>query len=284
MHPANLDASVPGQRIVRDKLLDHLRDGSSAVIAALQKYYVASVLGWQDIAQRYRRSKVGAFWITISVGVMIGTLSLLFGSLFRVPLHEFLPFVAIGLILWTFIASMINEGCTAFIDASGMILQVRLPLFMHVIRVVWRNLIILGHNLIIIPIVFLGVQFAPTPAWLLAVPGFAILLVNVTWMALILAILSARFRDISQAMQNLMQIAFFLTPIMWMPHTISDRLPQAFLELNPFFHLIALVREPLLGHIPSSTAWLVGIGLALFGWLVTLTFLGRFGRRVPYWL
>jgi lipopolysaccharide transport system permease protein len=85
-------------------------------------------------------------------------------------------------------------------------------------------------------------------------------------------------------MQNLIQIAFFLTPIMWMPHSISDRLPQTFLDLNPFFHLIALVREPMLGHIPDSTTWLVGIGLVLFGWLFALMFLGRFGRRVPYWL
>jgi lipopolysaccharide transport system permease protein len=284
MHPANLDASVQRRSFVGGKPLHYLRDGASEIVAALRNYYVAAVFGWQDIAQRYRRSKVGAFWITISVGVMIGTLSFLFGALFRVPLQEFLPFVAIGLILWTFIASVINEGCTAFIEASGMILQVRLPLFTHVIRVIWRNLIILGHNLVIIPIVFAGVQLAPDPAWLLALPGFALLLLNVSWMALVLAILSTRFRDITQAMQNLMQIAFFLTPIMWMPHTISDRLPQTILELNPFFHLLALVREPLLGHIPEPTTWLVGIGLALFGWLFAVMFFGRFGRRIPYWL
>jgi lipopolysaccharide transport system permease protein len=284
MHPANLDASAQRRRFVSGESLDNLRDGATEVFAALKNYYIPTVFGWQDIAQRYRRSKVGAFWITISVGVMIGTLSFLFGTLFRVPLQEFLPFVTIGLILWTFIASMINEGCTAFIEASGMVLQVRLPLFTHVIRVIWRNLIILGHNLIIIPIVFVGVQLAPDPAWLLAIPGFTILLLNVTWMALVLAILSTRFRDITQAMQNLMQIAFFLTPIMWMPHTISDRLPQTILELNPFFHLIALVREPLLGRIPGATNWLIGMGLGIFGWLFAMMFFGRFGRRVPYWL
>ncbi len=284
MPPANSVAAALGLRTARGRLLDSLRKGMSEVIAALRNYYMAAVFGWQDVAQRYRRSKVGAFWITISVGVMIGTISFLFGALFRVPLQEFLPFVAIGLILWTFMASTVNEGCTAFIESSGIILQVRLPLFTHVMRVLWRNLIILGHNLIIIPIVFLGVQLAPDPAWLLAIPGFVLLLFNLSWVALVLAILSARFRDITQAMQNVMQIAFFLTPIMWMPNSISDRVPPAVLELNPFFHLISLVRDPLLGHVPAAATWLVGLGLGLLGWLLAGTILGRFSRRVPYWL
>lgn len=284
MPTANSVAAALGLRTARGRLLDSLRKGMSEVIAALRNYYMAAVFGWQDVAQRYRRSKVGAFWITISVGVMIGTISFLFGALFRVPLQEFLPFVAIGLILWTFMASTVNEGCTAFIESSGIILQVRLPLFTHVMRVLWRNLIILGHNLIIIPIVFLGVQLAPDPAWLLAIPGFVLLLFNLSWVALVLAILSARFRDITQAMQNVMQIAFFLTPIMWMPNSISGRVPPGVLELNPFFHLISLVRDPLLGHVPAAATWLVGLGLGLLGWLLAGTILGRFSRRVPYWL
>jgi lipopolysaccharide transport system permease protein len=284
MFPATTDASVPTRLQTGETTFDFLREGTSEAVDALRNYYMAAVFGWQDVAQRYRRSRIGAFWVTISVAVMIFTISFLFGALFNLPVGEFLPFVAIGLILWTFISSMISEGCTAFIEASGIILQVRLPLITHVIRVGWRNLIIFAHNLIIIPIVFLGVQANPDPVWLLAIPGFAVLLLNVSWIALILAILSTRFRDITQAMQNVMQIAFFVTPIMWMPHTVSDRLPQSVLDLNPFSHLIALVREPLLGHVPSLSTWLIGAGLALVGWLISLIFFGRFGRRIPYWL
>ena len=268
----------------RTKLAALFNEGLADVSAAARNYHVAVVFGWQDIAQRYRRSKVGAFWITISVAVMIGMLSLLFGALFRAPLHEFLPFVALGIILWTFIASMLTEGCTAFIEASGMILQTRLPLFTHILRITWRNLIILGHNLIIVPIVLTVMLRFPEPVWLLALPGFALVLINVTWMSLLLAIFSTRFRDITQAIQSLIQIAFFTTPIMWMPQTLSERAPQALIELNPFFHLLSLVRSPLLGHSPSVNSWLICIGLAVTGWVATLMIFGRFRWRLPYWL
>lgn len=284
MRSVDIDPSIHDQTAARRSPLSHQSNGAYEIVAALRNYYVALVFGWQDVAQRYRRSKVGAFWITISVGVMIATLSFLFGALFRLPLQQFLPYVAIGLIVWNFIASVVNEGCTTFIESAGMILQVRLPLFTHIMRVVWRNLIIFGHNLVIVPLVLLGVQLTPTLTSLLAVPGFAILLLNVSWIALILAILCARYRDITQAIQNLMQIAFFLTPIFWMPHSISERVPRAFLEFNPFFHLISLVREPLLGRPPSVSNWLISIGFALLGWTVAVMFLRRYGKRVPYWL
>jgi lipopolysaccharide transport system permease protein len=261
-----------------------VREATSDIVAASRNNHVALVFGWQDVAQRYRRSRVGAFWITISVAVMIGTLSFLFGTLFRTPLHEFLPFVAVGLILWTFIVAMINEGCTTFIDASGIILQVRLPFFTHIIRLAWRNLIILAHNAVILPIVFVIMQIMPSADWLLVLPGLALVLVNVIWMSLLLATLSARFRDITQAVQSLMQIVFFLTPIMWMPQSIAAHAPPAILQLNPFFHLIEIVRAPLLGHAPDPLNWLASIALAIVGWSVALLFFGRFRRRIPYWL
>jgi len=284
MNVMNLDSPVHDRKTARGDLLSYARDGATEIAGALENYYVAAVFGWQDVAQRYRRSRVGAFWLTISVGVMIVTLSFLFGALFRVPLQEFLPFIATGLILWTFISTVINEGCTAFIDASGMILQVRLKLFTHVLRVIWRNVIIFGHNIIVVPLVMLAVQLPPSPVALLALPGFVILLLNLGWIALLLATLCARYRDITQAVQNLMQIAFFVTPIIWMPHSVSERVPEAFLNLNPFYHLITIVREPLLGHAPSALNWFAALTLAVVGWIVTLIFFGRFGKRVAYWL
>jgi lipopolysaccharide transport system permease protein len=95
---------------------------------------------------------------------------------------------------------MINEGCITFIDASGIILQVRLPLFTHIFRIAWRNLIVLAHNADILPIVLVATQIAPKPIWLMALPG--LVLVNVNWISLVLAIPSARFRDITQAVHT----------------------------------------------------------------------------------
>ena len=126
------------------------------IFAALKGYELAGVLGRQDIRQRYRRSSLGPFWLTISMGVLIGALGLVFGNLFATPMKEFLPFLTIGLILWTLITTVLNEGCTGFTAAEAMIKQISLPLFTHILRVLWRNLIICAHNLAIFPLFYLS--------------------------------------------------------------------------------------------------------------------------------
>ncbi|UZD72129.1 hypothetical protein [Brucella sp. JSBI001] len=67
---------------------------------ALSKYRLALIFGWQDVAQRYRRSRVGAFWLTLNMAVFIGALGLIFGTLFRSEMREFLPHLCAGVIVW----------------------------------------------------------------------------------------------------------------------------------------------------------------------------------------
>lgn len=128
----------------------HAVSDSSLALAdlteGLARWRLWGLLAWQDIKQRYRRSSLGPFWLTISMGVMIGTLGVLYGKLFKMAIQEYLPFLCLGLLTWTFISTSILEGCTVFIASESVIKQIKLPLSSHVYRLVWRNLIILGHN------------------------------------------------------------------------------------------------------------------------------------------
>jgi homopolymeric O-antigen transport system permease protein len=254
------------------------------IFAALKGYYLAGVLGWQDIRQRYRRSSLGPFWLTISMGVLIGALGLIFGTLFATSIKEFLPFLTLGLILWTFISTALNEGCMGFTAAEAMIKQISLPLFTHILRVLWRNLIIFAHNLIIFPLVLLVFWFPLSATALLAIAGFVLLLINLSWMALVLGVLCTRYRDVPQIIANLLQVFFYLTPIIWTPRLLPKRANMLLLTANPFFHLIEITRAPLLGALPSALNWQVSLVLAMVGWTFTLLFYGRFRSRVAYWL
>ena len=261
-----------------------LAEAFADIRAALKKHHLATTFSWQDVAQRYRRSRVGAFWLTINMGVLIGALGFVFGTLFRTPMQEFLPYICVSLIFWGYISSSINEGCMAFIGAEGIILQVRMPLFTHVLRVQYRNAIILGHNILIYPLVLLAVARMPTWHVFLALPGFVILSLNLLWIMLILGVLCARYRDMTQVMQNLLQVIMYLTPVMWMARTLPEGISRLLLDLNPFYHFISVVRDPLLGELPSATSWMACIVFAIVGWTVALLLFGRYRHRIPYWL
>ena len=255
------------------------------VFYGIKRADLAGTLGWQDVKQRYRRSILGPFWLTISMGVLIGTLGLVFGSIFNIPMVEFLPFLTIGYMLWVYISTVINEGCMAFISADSIIKQLPLPMSLHVFRVVWRNQIILAHNAVIIPLVFL--TSLRTIEWisLLAIIGLAINVIILAWVAILAGVTSTRYRDLPQIIASVLQIAFYITPIVWMPsQLINAQRGFLLLEINPFFHMIEVVRAPLLGHAPSLLSWLVVVSLAVFGWLFTLLIYGRYRNRISYWL
>ena len=261
-----------------------LDDAYSDIRAALRKNHLATTLSWQDIAQRYHRSRVGAFWLTINMAVLVLALGLIFGTLFRVPMKEFFPYLCVGLIFWGFISQSLSEGCNSLISAQGIILQVRMPLFVHVLRTLYRNGITLAHNFVIYPLILLLSGSFPTFHALIAIPGFLLVAFNVLWMMLILSVLCARYRDMGQVMQNILQVMYYVTPLMWMPSTLPDTVSPLVMDLNPFYHLISLVRAPLLGQFPTIENWTFGIAFALVGWTVALLFFCRFRRRIPYWL
>lgn len=253
--------------------------------SSVRRIGLVGTLGWQDVRQRYRRSSLGPFWLTITMGVMIATIGIVFGQIFKSPLKEYLPFLSIGLILWGFISTSIGEGCTGFISSDAIIKQLPIPLPVHILRLLWRNLIILAHNIVIFPLVMLAVgrPLAWTSLWSIA--GLAVLLLNLLWFCTLLATICARYRDIPQIVTSLLQVIFYLTPIMWLPNLLPERSGAYYLlDLNPFYHLIQIVRAPLLGDMPTSWNWIVSFGCAAIGWLVTLLLYSRYRTRIAYWL
>lgn len=263
----------------------HFLEATQDILKALHQYAsLFLLLGWQDLRQRYRRSSLGPFWISISMGVMIATIGIVFGQIFKSPMQEYLPFLATGIILWAFISSVLNEGCTAFIDASAIIKQLNLPFFVHIARMMWRNFLIFGHNLVILPLVFLVLLKPLTPYVLLSIPGMLLLCINLGWLALILAVLCTRYRDLSQIVTSVLQVLFYLTPVMWLPSLAPTRANFFLLDLNPVYHLIQIVRAPILGSAPSALNWGASVGLAVIGWLAALSFFGFYKKRIAYWL
>lgn len=254
------------------------------ILSTFHQLRLVTVFGWQDIRQRYRRSVLGPFWITVSMAVMIAALGIVFGAVLKSPMESYLPFLTIGLIMWTFMSTVVTEGCTAFTSVEGMIRQMPIPFFVYVLRMYWRNTIILGHNLLIYPFVclILGKSISLTALW--AIPGFAVVSLNLLWIAVCCAVFCTRFRDVTQIIGSLVQVAFYISPIIWMPAALPARAANMILEPNPIYHMLAVIRDPILGVTPVMLNWTVTIGMACVGWLFALWLLGRARHRIAYWL
>lgn len=268
---------------VRNITADHLADEAIGdLVDGLRKHEIWTSLALHETRQRFRRSVLGPFWLTLSMGVMVGALGLVFSTLFGQDVGQTLPYIAVGLIFWGLLTSAINEGTTAFIGNEGYIRNVPLPVSVHFYRMLARNLIIWAFNMAIYFVVLIWFRIVPDWQFLLVVPGFALFIINIAWMGLAAGILSTRYRDIPQVISNVIQVIFFLTPVFWSPAVLANR--PIFVEWNPLFHLLELVRAPLLGHDIAAHSWLFAFGLAVIGTPVTLFLYRRAYARIAYWV
>ncbi len=245
---------------------------------------LAVTLAWIDIRLRYRGSLLGPFWLTLSTALMVGSMGAIYATLFHMTLRTYLPFLALSLVLWNFISVLIGEACMTFTAAEATIRAQRLPYALHALRVVLRNLFVLAHNVVVIAAVYLIFRTWPGATGLLVLPGLLLWAIDALAIALLLGGLCARFRDIPPIVGSLMQMAFFVTPVIWQPRLLGKANLLWLLPFNPFYSLLEVVRGPLLGTAPSEALWLSAVLFTLL--LVVLAFwlFTRARARIAFWL
>jgi ABC-type polysaccharide/polyol phosphate export permease len=241
-----------------------------------------STLALQDIKLRYRGSMLGPFWLTISMFITVLAMGVIYPLLFRMSASSYVPYLALGLIVWQLLSSIITESCDIFLREEGTIQQVPLPFSIYAYRSVCRNFMVLAHNLILLPIgvLFFGVRIG----WniLEVIPAFLLLAVNGFWITILLGLVSARFRDVPPIVSSFLQVLFFLTPVIWPVAALGEL--QRIVMWNPLFAAIDVVRSPLLGVTPAESSWFILIGTTVLGSGLAFVTFARFRARIAYWI
>jgi lipopolysaccharide transport system permease protein len=251
--------------------------------AGLNAWRLWTLFGYNDVKMKYRRSTLGPFWASLSMAAQVFVTGFVMAYLFHMTLQRYLPYICIGLIIWNFLTTIIGEGATAFITSSELILQVKRPLFVYLLQVVWRNLIVGAHTIVVFFVVAFLFQLFPSPVYLLAIPGLVLFVLNCVWVAGVVAILSTRFRDIPLIVTNAFMALFWLTPVVYELNQMSGHI-RTLISYNPLYHIVEVFRAPLLLIAPSAESWLVAAGTAILGWLFFLLLFARTRKRIPFWL
>jgi len=271
---------------MKHDLLRRVSDTTAAcndLVEGMTKSWMWSAMAMQDIKMRYRGSLLGPFWLTVSMITMIAAMGLIYAGMFHMELTSYLPFLTVGLVIWSFLSTVIIEGCQTFLSAQNIITQVRLPFSIHAWRNVCRNLIVLAHNMVIVP--FVLILFGVHIGWsvIAIIPALVILTINGIWISIFLGMISARYRDVPQIVVNFVQVIFFVTPIFWPPEALGAWM-HAMPLLNPLFAAVDVVRAPLLGGTPLEYSWTVLLAVTVLGSGATFFFFAKLRPRIAYWL
>jgi ABC-type polysaccharide/polyol phosphate export permease len=241
-------------------------------------------LGWLDVKRRYRRTMLGPFWTSISLAVYVVSVGLLGAGLWHQNIHEYLPFLVSGMIVWMLVSTIIGDSCGLLIMGQSLFRCIRFDFSIFAYALVWRNFIVFLHNLVVY--VLIAVPLKPDlVGWtvLLAVPGVLLVLINGVWLALLIGMLCLRFRDVQPLVTTALQISMLITPLFWPPESLSGSGRAVFVDFNPIYHLLEVVRAPLLGNVPALTSYLAVVLIAVAGWFLTYFAFERFRSRITYW-
>ncbi len=240
-------------------------------------------LGMRDLARRYRRTLLGPLWGSARVGIFVMALGLVGSRLMPGSGVLYVPYVAAGMVVWTFLLEATTEFSMLFTSRGQLIRQIKLPYSLLVCIALWRHVLIMLHHFVIVALAMLVYDVPLTVATPLALLGLLALVgVMLPW-GIVVAIACARFRDLQPLTASILQIAFFVTPVFWLPSQLASG-AGLIVGFNPAYYFIEIVRAPLLGAAPDPLCWIVVPALILLAWAVAVALLARTRHRIAFWL
>ena len=247
---------------------------------ALRRWPLWLWFAQQDIKGRYRGSLLGPIWLVLNLGILIGALSVIYATIFGLPASVYTPHVATGFIAWWFISGVLIDACTAFTTNAQIIRNMPLPIGIHVLRVLARHSVLMMHNMVVYVVVAVGFAIWPNAYTPLALLGYVLVVLLLFSVGICLALICARYRDVPHIVASIVQVVMFITPIMFLKDMLQNRIYIA--NFNPFYHMIEVIRAPLLGQTPELTSWVFLVCANLGAGLAALYLVDRTGHRVPY--
>jgi ABC-type polysaccharide/polyol phosphate export permease len=214
--------------------------------------------------------------------IFIVAISVVYSRLLHSTIEILLPYLAAGMVAWIYVSTVLIESTETFVNAKSFIENVKLPYLTQVFRLIWRNLIVFFHNLIVFITIALILKSGLSWHTLLFIPGLLLLSIMLVSICLSIALVGTRFRDLPPVISSTIMVIFFVSPVTWQPSMIGEN--SLIIKLNPVVYFLDLIRSPLLGHAPMVTSWIVCGLLASVSFIISFGLFVRCRRRIAFWI
>lgn len=265
---------------------EDLRKTFGEVGQSIRLWHIWVRLGLQDVKLKFRRSSIGAAWIFVNLAVLVLSIGFIYANLLGQEPREFIPYLTIGLILWQYLTNSIVDGGNAFVHSEGYIRQISLPIYVYILRFFISISVTTLITLIAFALVAVIYRVPVGPGTLLAIPGLLMLMTTSLLLITIFAHLNTRFRDIAHMASVGMQVLFYVTPVIYPAALLTERRRfAAVIEFNPLYHVMEVVRQPLLSASAASLQSYLAMLVILAGLSVAaVTVIALNQRRIVFFL
>jgi ABC-type polysaccharide/polyol phosphate export permease len=259
------------------------RVGVEEMLGGARNWRVWHLIGSRELRHRYVRSVLGQLWVVLSTALMIGAMGAVWSVLWDQPLHELMPFIGTGLVIWTYISQVLLDCTSIFVAHNNLYRNQRMNYAVSIYSVIYRNTMLFAHSLLIVVALILIFRIPVNAYDLQIIPGLLLTWVAMLWTGYLIAMVCVRYRDIIQLISSWMFVLFLITPVLWKPGFVGADY-QFLVDWNPFALFLELLRNPLLGEPVRASTWIGTAAIALAGTVLAAPLIGRYERRVIYWM
>ena len=240
---------------------------------------------WLDIVTRYRRTRMGLFWLLAPVMLFTFITGPFYAKVMHRDLNTYMVHLGMGYAIWRLMVMVLNDSVGILRSNKSFILHGNVRLTDYTLRAIAKSLFYFLASMIGMVFVLFMSPAVPPVAILSLFVTVPVILVNLGWVGYSMAILGARSPDVGHVLSTILMVGFLFTPIIWVGQRYK---PGSFgglaVRLNPAYHFLEFVREPLFGRMPETSTLVYILILTLAGWLLASILCRRYARYVPIWI
>lgn len=252
-------------------------------LLGLRYWRIWYILGTKEIKLRYKRSKFGQLWHVLSTSLQITFMGLIWSYLFKIPVKEFFPYLAVGKIFFEYLSLAVTGGMTFYYKERSFLLGARLPKSIFAYASSTYSLITFLHNFLVLVAVVIIFQIHINWNILFIIPGITLIFINSIWITILFGYLGTRFRDIPPLITSVMSMLMMITPVFWKVEMLPLYI-QKYMILNPFYVFIKINRDAIFGYSPDYLYWGVAFLITALGYIITFFMLKRIMNRISFWV
>ncbi|HVX14548.1 MAG TPA: ABC transporter permease [Pirellulales bacterium] len=226
---------------------------------------LVAILALRDVKVRYRQTIIGIAWALIQPLAQLVIFAVLFGLLGRTPVEPSMPFVVsamCGLVVWQLFSQSVSGASQSLVANTNLVTKVYFPRLVLPLAAVLGVLVDFAVGMALLAVLMLSFGVLPTVA-IITVPFFVLLTLLVALaIAIWLSALSALYRDFQYVVPFLLQVAFFVSPVIYQTSALIPATWRPLYALNPLAGAIDGFRWAMSGqgHFPWLT---VGVSIPL---------------------
>ncbi len=235
---------------------------------------------WRDLQHRYAGSSMGFLWNVINPLFQILLYTMVFSQLMKVKIPNlssgfgFAIYLCAGLIPWIGFSETLTRCTNSFIENANYLKKLAIPEHIFVIQSACSSFMSLVISMFLLVVECLLLGHYPDWLWLTLLPLLFMWQAFAFGIGLFLGVMNAFFRDISQILSLVMQIWFWLTPIVYLEEALPERV-RDWLYLNPTYHFIRVMHGIIVDKAwpaDASLAMMIGVavGLPLLGYFALM--------------